>query len=296
MKANIVLTKSSDQTRPKFAMVALWVASLAAVSAILMTRWLTSNKWGLLTLFGTAYLLLPRVTSFQPWSFDRVLEWTVNLPSEALLGSVGFFIAYWIAVNTWQSQKRLEIKLAVAADIDQFFQGAAREALSCSLLADRLMVIRQAIEQGDGSNAIPDTAYAMRMLPPALASRAALSTRAVDVHTLRATYELVLSSSAIADQAFKVASTSLARIAESMWYGLPEQVNSPLELADVVARLDRSQLENFVRVVDRERRQMLIAAGGIRGLFQGAIIKPGLYTILSYYSTSRKALYQSDED
>ncbi len=88
-------------------------------------RFLVGSLYGILILLIILYFALPYFTDIQPYSFDELLLFVMNLDPQykvailtSLITVVGFLIAFQTATTTWKQQMHTNLSLQAANDID----------------------------------------------------------------------------------------------------------------------------------------------------------------------------------
>lgn len=263
-----------------------WVI-LVFTAVFLFLRWLISRPTGILIGTILAYFLLFRVTAFKPLSPGEMLLWLASEPRDvtiaittALLTIVGFVVAFSIAQSAWKSQRRTEIRLAASDEIYGFFQEAWDHLLTLGLYCDSLSEFHEMLH---GSTADPAliAVKSQRILDSTQKfhqSRHRLSRMSIEVHSLRAKHEIVLSNQWFGIKLFQSALGSLELVVSAMWITAPVSIDDAQKLFAFVVSFDRAEWDSLSRIVDESRAKGMAATGALRGMMISDVIKPSAAT------------------
>lgn len=114
-------------------------------------RLLFGTLWGVLLFALALYFIAPIVSTIEPLGPTGLLDWYAGLSTDSqaavatgLLTTVGFVAAFWAAYAAWQRQLEIQIRMAVADDLNLRFSAVQNMT---NRLHGHLVVLQESITE-----------------------------------------------------------------------------------------------------------------------------------------------------
>ncbi|WP_363796254.1 hypothetical protein ABU614_11915 [Lysobacter firmicutimachus] len=257
-----------------------------AVSVVLAVFiFLFSSSLGLLILSLVLYSFVSAYSEYEPWTFAELVSWVGQQKQETIIAVVGFVVAFWIAVATWQRQKRTELRIEAGREVVNHFLRVIDLQVALEIFAEEFVKLRRdgaSISRTDALEWAYRISVFLERIPVARAQRKELSELIQGAHTVKQRNVPVLVSTGFFSLPFQFSLKQLGTLQECIWFLIPEVVSGE-ELARIVLApnepLDR-RLNAFVKTSPLVREKMAGAVGGMWAFAQYPMIKPSALAVL----------------
>ncbi len=212
----------------------------------------------------------------KPFTFAQLLIWFSELTSESKTGLattlvtvIGFLVAFRTATLGWKDQTRMSLRIAVADELELFFDEVAKLTLNIQLYAESVV---EEVSQLRHSGLNPETSSTVAMLieegPKFRQNRARLSALSIDVHRISSKHYAMLSPLGGVIEALNDSVNALDQITEEMWVHLPIATNQPTSSHAqlFVDRIDLDKWQSLVTCCDKNYDLINGLVSGIRAL------------------------------
>jgi hypothetical protein len=237
----------------------------------------------------TAYLFLSAFTERTFAWMARIDQGIASHSPETILAAAGLFVAF-LGVTVWRKQKAFEIRTQTAWLVSDFYTAAADELLRLDLYAGRVQELYgKQLASPEAEQELLDSAEWLRVQAHQIAeTRGSLSRRSSEAHVIRGRHEAVIANSFFQDKLLRFAESSLENLIELMWFEFPVRSDDAAHFLRVLAISDPLSRKKFLDAVNRERKNLVIAANALVTFAQGGMFPPTVWSVFRNYRRMRE--------
>lgn len=280
-----------------------WVATnlmryglMTLVAITISINRLTTTLVGTLAVCVFVYILLPHITTIEPWGPYQVISWCAQQSAEALVAVAAIIAAYAVAIGTWRQQKAFELKLAAANELSSFVHDLCDDLIALEIYANNLHSFhRELLNNPDWNQFIFNANFYHSQLEEMAQRIDRTRTAAGAIYSLRPRHGVIFEITAIASWSFDQVQDAIKEVNSSL-YRLPLGAENSGHFMELVARIDDVSLSKFEEVSDAARMKMLKGSGAVLGSFQARAISPGFFGIMRFHKTSRSVFGLPDDE
>lgn len=208
-----------------------------------------------------------------------------NLPLSKIeigdgLTALGILFASYGVMSAWRRQKREELMLQSAEEIDFFFRDFVRTTNKMSAevrVLDRYL--KAVLKEPDGGDWIYSTSHILGLIPQIEAARISINEMAIRVHDLDAREALVVWSIPLAKMRFDRAIGALTQLSDISFLDLPLGMSSAEDLRNWILHIGigrdvENEYEKFIERSSELTGQIAGDIGGIRAAIFGRYFPP----------------------
>lgn len=269
----------------------LKVLTVATVSI----RWLTSTLNGALTISVAAYAYLYYFGVSQPLGWGELITWffglgieAVSLISAAMLAIVGFYITFDSAHENWLLQRRIELRIEMAKELEEFFNEASGLLIKLGIFANSTVSLWTHVsDNGLDDEAVSKADYLVTQIPGARHTRTRLSEMSVEVHRLRGKNLMLLSSHWGAVDALDRVISNFSDACSKMWFPFPDSSHETYgPTLALFLRIDPLKTQSFMDWGDDQFGAMNAELGRLRGQLLAPISRASTATIFFMFKNT----------
>lgn len=246
-----------------------------ALLVIALIRMLFKFLFGVMWLglvFLCALSLLHNLQIFPLPALDRYLE---KLDIGNALTALGILLASYGVMSAWRMQKREELLLSTADEVDLFFR---RAMSSANRMSAQLRVLDEFRRRTSGDAYDEKEKYLFGYISRAIQEieedRGVISDCAIRVHDLSSRESLAIWSIPLARMRFEAAVNALDQLCEISFVNLPVGCSSVDELVSRLRLIDGAEYVGFYEKAPPLAGVIAGSIGGIRGSVLGRYFPP----------------------
>ncbi|MGO0999836.1 hypothetical protein [Lysobacter sp. CA196] len=218
---------------------------------------------------------------------SELLAWAGTLPGEVLVAAMAILAAYAFSIQTWRRQKRTELGLSAAAELNRFVEDAVEDLLDLEIFSDRLIKLHADLLGDRSWDEYEFDAYYVGSRIPEMEERLQrVRMAARRVYGIRTRHGLVFEVGFLVSNALIAAEMALDEVSASLPV-LPPRSDAPAKLLAFVAQADETKWRHFSCVSDQSRTKLHKSVGTVTGFFHAGVFHPTLQGFVRFIKTSR---------
>lgn len=253
-----------------------WIGRLLFIFAPLavLQRALLGTMQGALFCSVSLYWYMEVFGEAKPLSTSQLVLWLAELSVESktglatsLITVVGFVVAFRTATLNWKEQTRTTLRIAIADEIERFFDEVARRTIDAQLYAEAVVAEVTRIQ---ASRLNPTASGVIDLLiqdgPKFRENRQRLVSLSIEVHRLGSKHYTLLAPLGGVLKALEDCVTSFRQITTEMWVQVPTITpDHPNPHTSFIDQIDVAKWNSFAACCERNYHIIDGLIGGIRG-------------------------------
>jgi hypothetical protein len=270
------------------------------VYVVLPVRILISVLFG--TVFGVfllslfAYLIIPHVSNFTPFSADQLLLWVNDLPTDSktsvitsVLVILGFLVAFHSASINWKAEAKAQLNNRISDEIEIFYNEVSRLTTKVEIYVRSLVKAAELIQKEPNSDeAIFHVKYVLNGASEFMKCRDRLSSMSIEVHGIIGRHNLALSTFRGAIQSLEDCADAFTDITNHMWVHVPiVSLESPQITLDFTNQLNLKDCSDYIDSYKRNFNSINFTVGQVRGLLLSSFIEFNFFSYVALLNKSK---------